>query len=202
MTEAEVDKTTKWEIEDYSHRHIYQKAEPFLRIRHNAIHTLICYHFALKLLKEEGGNPDVVVPAILLHDVGYSRIPEDELHLALGPKMEKPELQKLHETEGAKLATEILESINYPKELIKEIRAIIDGHDTRDSALNTNDKIVKDADKLFRFSYEGSKLALRRFPLGPREWFNYLDEGLQTWFFTKTAKQLAAEEIRQRKEES
>lgn len=200
MTAAPVSADQDWEITDPSHRRIYQKAEPFLQIRHNAVHTRISYHFALKLLEEEGGDPEVVIPAILLHDIGYSKISEDELRFAFGPKVEKPELRELHEVEGARLAGEILESLDYPEESIQEIRSIINGHDTRDSALNVNDAIVQDSDKLFRFTFEAWKLASKYLNADPWKRLRYLDKGAQTWFFTETAKRLAAVEAEKTRE--
>jgi len=186
----------RWPIDDPLYRRIYDEAEPLLRARLNDIHARICYHYALKLLEKEGGDPSIVLPAVLLHDVGYSSIPDDELKNSFGPNIEKPTLRRLHETEGAKLAEEILKRVAYPKELIGEIQAIIDGHDTRDDALSLNDKITKDADKLWRYNYEGFKIDFERFNLTASEWFNYLVEHIPTWFFTETAFKLASQEVK------
>ena len=82
---------------------IFEKAKPFLRTRKNLIHTQIALRYALKLLKSEKGNEGVVIPAVILHDVGWSVIPE-HLHLtAFGPNPTNPKLTKVHEVEGAKL---------------------------------------------------------------------------------------------------
>jgi HD superfamily phosphodiesterase len=183
-----------WPIDDPLYKRIYDEAEPLLRARLNDIHARICYHYALKLMEKEGGDPAIVLPAILLHDVGYSSIPDDELQNSFGPIIEKPELRRLHETEGAKLAEKILKKVAYPNELIGEIQAIIDGHDTRDEALSLNDKIAKDADKLWRYNYEGFKIDFERFNLKASEWFDYLIDHIPTWFFTETASKLASQE--------
>jgi HD superfamily phosphodiesterase len=150
----------------------------------------------LTLLEEEGGDPSIVLPAVLLHDVGYSSIPDDELQSSFGPNIENPVLRRQHETEGAKLAERILEKVQYPNEFIEEIQAIIEGHDTRDDALSLNDKITKDADKLFRYSYEGFMIDFKRFNLEASEWFDYLIAHIPTWFCTKTAAKLASQESR------
>lgn len=182
-----------WAIDDPLYKKIYDEAEPLLRARLNDIHARICYHYALKLLEEEGGDPGIVLPAVLLHDVGYSSIPDDELQNSFGPIIEKPELRRLHETEGAKLAEKILKRVSYPNEFIGEIQAIIAGHDTRDEALSLNDKIAKDSDKLWRYSYEGFTIDFERFNLKASEWFDYLVAHIPTWFFTGTARKLAAQ---------
>lgn len=53
-----------------TYQKIFEKAKPFLRTRKNLIHTRIALHYALKLLQSEGGDEDVVTPAVLLHDIG------------------------------------------------------------------------------------------------------------------------------------
>jgi HD superfamily phosphodiesterase len=55
---------------------IYERAKPFLRTRKNVIHTKIVLQYALKLLKEETGDNKIVIPGILLHDVGWKMVPE------------------------------------------------------------------------------------------------------------------------------
>ncbi len=185
-----------WKITDPFHRKIYEKAEHLLEPRDNTIHTRISYHFALKLLHQEHGNPEIVIPAIILHDTGYSAIPEAELENAFGPVIKKPELQRMHETEGARMAGEILKNMNYPVDQITKIQTIIDGHDSRKSALNQDDKLVKDADKLFRYSPEGFMIDSKRFNKTTDEWTDYLINHIEPWFFTDTAKQLATFEIR------
>jgi HD superfamily phosphodiesterase len=196
MESDNLDQDSEWPIEDPLYKKIYEEAEPLLRARMNDIHARICYHYALKLLEEEGGDPSIVLPAVLLHDVGYSSIPDDELQSAFGPNIENPVLRRQHETEGAKLAKRILKKVQYPNESIEEIQAIIEGHDTRDVALNLNDKITKDADKLFRYSYEGFKIDFKRFNLKASEWFDYLLTHIPMWFCTETAANLALQESR------
>ncbi|MFC1824711.1 HD domain-containing protein [Thermodesulfobacteriota bacterium] len=190
-----------WDIEDPVHGDIYKRAEHLLQTRRNDIHTRISYHFAMRLLTKEGGNPEVVAPAILLHDIGYSEIPEDQLLFAFGPKIEKPELKKLHETAGAELAGKILHEIDYPEERIIKIQQIINGHDSRETALSLEDMIVKDADKLFRFSHEGFIIDYQRFKREPHEWINYLKQHIEPWFFTASGEKMAQSEIEKRKKE-
>ena len=82
-------------------------ALPYLQTRHNEVHTRISREFAERLLAEEGGNPQVVIPAILLHDIGWSRVPEARQLAAFGPNVQDPELTKVHEREGAGMAARV-----------------------------------------------------------------------------------------------
>jgi len=188
-----------WEIENPEHSIIFEKAKPLLKTRSNALHTRISYHFAITLLEKVGGDPKIVIPAILLHDIGWSIIPESQHAEAFGPYVKKPELQRLHETEGARMAGEILTDLEYSGHQIHEIEEIISGHDTRSDSLNSNDSIVKDADKLWRYSYEGFTTDYKRFEKTPRDCLIWLIESISKWFFTEVAKILAHKEVLQRK---
>jgi len=154
------------------------------------------------LLAVEGGNEAIVLPAVILHDVGWKKIPE-ELHLkAFGPNANSPELNRLHEIEGVNIAGDILKQINYPEEKISQIIEIIDGHDSRQAAMSLNDRIVKDADRLWRYSKEGFKIDIERFEESYAQGLNRLRRNLAGWFFTETGKQLANEELLEREKEA
>lgn len=186
-------------IENPLHKSIFQKAEPFLRTRHNIVHTLISHDYALYLLSVEGGEPSVVLPAILLHDVGWSTISEDRQLLAFGPVIKEPALGRQHEIEGAKMAKTILSELKYPEELIRKIELIIDGHDSRGKAIDIDDSIVKDSDKLFRFSQTGFGIYFRLFHFEPASYLVWLSKVAESWFFTHSAHRLACQEIEKRK---
>lgn len=190
-----------WEISNESHRKIYRLAEPYLRTRLNTLHTRIAYHFALTLMQAEGGEENIIVPAILLHDLGWSAISEEDQVGAFGPSVKRPNLRKLHESEGAKMARNLLEQLHFPENLIEQIEQIIDGHDTRLESMGLNDSVVKDADKLWRYTYEGFTIDYKRFNHTPQENLNWLLESIPRWFFTETAKWLALVESEKRKSE-
>jgi len=178
---------------------IFEKAKPFLRTRKNLIHTQITLRYALKLLKSEKGNEEVVIPAIILHDVGWSVVPE-HLHLtAFGPNPTNPKLTRVHQVEGAKIAKAILEKFKYPPEKIKEICQIIQGHDSRKTPLSWNDRIVKDSDKLWRYSLRGMAIDLSRFRIPRQEYLVFLEAIIDHWFLTPMGKKIARKEIFLRK---
>jgi len=201
MEENDIQMDVGWEIVEPAHSVIYEKAKPFLQTRLNTLHTRIAYHFAVRLLKEVGGDPEVVIPAILLHDIGWSVIPEDQLDGAFGPAIKKPDLHRLHETEGARMSAEILEEMACPGQRIREIQEIISGHDTRLVSLGLNDAVVKDADKLFRYTYEGFTIDYKRFRKTPHENLLWLIESIPNWFFNEISTVLAYQEALKRGEE-
>ena len=142
---------------------IFERAKPFLRTRKNVIHTRIALRYALKLLKTAKADDEIVVPAILLHDVGWKAVPEDLQLTAFGPNRSNPQAARLHEVERKKMARKVLEGLHYPAKKVKEICRIIQGHDSRKRSISRNDRVVKDADKLFRHSRKGLAIDLNRF---------------------------------------
>ena len=44
---------------------IRRLSKPFLQTRHNDVHTAISTWLAFQLLKREGGNEEIVIPAII-----------------------------------------------------------------------------------------------------------------------------------------
>ena len=181
---------------------IRQLAEPYLNTRGNDIHTENSTKMAYELLKREGGDKEIVIPAIILHDVGWKSVPEDLQSKAFGPTVKSPELARLHEVEGVRIAKEVLEKLNYDENKVEEILEIIDGHDSRKEAKSFNDKIVKDADKLWRYTESGHKIMSRfmteEFGESPMDRLRRLDSQVDTMFFTTSAKEMAREELRNR----
>ena len=106
---------------------IYEKIEgearPYLDTRSNEIHVSVCYAMAKQLLGHYPEADEVVLPAILLHDVGWKMVPEEKQLGAFGPRAIDTEIRRVHEIEGVRIARRILASLNYDKQ---------DGGDRRD----------------------------------------------------------------------
>jgi HD domain len=134
---------------------LWRAARPWLDVRSNDEHTLMSYALAQALLDLiPDADEAVVLPAILLHDTGWKQMPQDKLALAVGPKAQFPELQRDHEIAGVAIGQDILARLNLGLK-DAEILAIIDGHDTTKQARSVNDAVMKDADKLWRFTAHG-----------------------------------------------
>ncbi len=177
---------------------LFRLAMPFLDTRHNLVHTFIVYQFALLLLEREPGTREIAIPACILHDVGWSTIPEDKQLTAFGPNAKDMGLTRKHEVEGAVIANQILRRLDYHEASISEILKIIDGHDTTRESRSPEDAITKDSDKLFRLSAFGFRIDSERFQVNPQSHWQYVLKKTDEWFLTRTGKLLAAHEIRQR----
>jgi hypothetical protein len=139
-------------------REIWDRALPYLDVRDTAAHSLCAYALATALLNAlPEARADIVLPAVLLHDTGWTMVDPADILPAIagrsGPAAH--ETIRRHETEGAAIAARILSDIGYPARDTERIVAIIDGHDTRRHALGVDDAVVKDADKLWRLTPHG-----------------------------------------------
>ena len=173
---------------------IYRLAGPYLDTRDNDLHTRIAYSFALKLLEAEGGDEKIVIPAVLLHDVGWKTVPEELQLKAFGPGRNDLEINRIHEVEGAKIARELLQQVGYDSALGDQIVEIIQGHDSRHEAISHNDALVKDSDKLWRFSREAIRVDPRRFGVDSVAHVVWLGRQIDGWFLTATGKKMALAE--------
>jgi putative nucleotidyltransferase with HDIG domain len=175
---------------------IQKKAAPYLDTRQNDIHVPLSYTFALKLLSHyPEADEEIVLAATLLHDVGWKVVPEDKQRGAFGPNVTDNDSQRFHEVEGAKIAKEILESLKFSEEKTKRVMAIIEGHDTRQEALSLEDSLVKDADKLWRYTPIGVKIDHKRFGIEWGPYISYLETMVGRWFFTPEARKMAIEAL-------
>jgi hypothetical protein len=177
---------------DSVYNKIYRKAEPYLDTRRNDVHVSLSYDFARRLLAlYSGADEGIVLPAIILHDVGWKMVSEERQLSAFGPKIKDKKTQRIHETEGVKIAQKILTGLNYDQEKIPEILSIIDGHDTRLEALSLNDQLVKDADKPWRFTPAGVDIDHTRFGIPRDSYMKWLDTVIDDWLFTPEGKEMA-----------
>ena len=175
---------------------IYRRAAVYWDTRHNEVHLPLAYDFAKKLLAYyPQADEAVVLPAILLHDIGWKMVPEERQLNAFGPKATDQAANRLHEVEGVRLAGEILAALNYDPAKTQEILSIIEGHDSRLEALSSNDKLVKDADKLWRFTPTGIEIDHRRFGIERAAYLDYMAAKIEGWFFTPEAKAIARAEL-------
>lgn len=170
---------------------VYLAARPWLQIRNNDLHARISCRFAMEIIKREGGNPDVVLPAVLLHDVGWHAVGEDRLQGAYGPHVTDAALVRFHEVEGAVIAGRVLASCGWSPALTEEIRRIISHHDTGATCDTLEEAIVRDADKCYR----ATRAAFLYFPeqvgMSQQGWYEWLADGFSHWMFTTGGRELA-----------
>lgn len=175
-----------------AHREIWERAVPYLDTRGNDGHTIYAYGLARALVDlHPDADPEVVLPAILLHDTGWSQVPSDDVLSAIEPGAGRPDLVILHEKEGARIATDILTELGHDADRTARIVEIIDGHDSRRTALSLDDSLMKDADKLWRLTPHGVDLVMDWFGLDRDAAHRLIGSRVHEHLFTDAARTMA-----------
>jgi len=166
-------------------------------------HTLRAVAYGKILLAKEGGNPLVVIPALYLHDVGWSRV--DFADFVSSPTKQKKDAESLllHMQYGAQMGLDILRCLNYDQVLTNKIVSIIALHDAPKKILSMEDldaTIVFEADFLDKFGAEGDVRVLQMFGAQQqRDVKEHLDYYKSILLRTRAAKELLTE-IEQKKD--
>lgn len=175
-----------------AHQAVWERALPYLGVRDNDGHSIYAYGLARALVElHPQANPDVVLPGIILHDIGWSQVDPSEVLQAIEPGAGRPDLVIVHEKEGARLAREILTDLGDDPDVIDEIVAIIDGHDSRRTALSLNDSLLKDADKLWRLTPHGIDTVMDWFGLNREQAHRLIGSRVHDHLFTDAARTIA-----------
>ncbi len=160
---------------------VWRAAEPYMRARKNDVHIPLSFDWCQRLLD---GHPeadaDICALAILLHDIGWYAVDQADI-IEQGFRSEnflQSDVRYLHEREGVRLGTEVLHQTGWSQPVIDAVCEIIDGHDTRPDPHHLNDRIVRDADKLWRFDVPGIAIASDWFGKTPHGYAEHLQNSL------------------------
>lgn len=173
-----------------------------MRARKNDVHIPLSFWYAERLLERHPeADADVVLLAIMFHDTGWAVIDEERIFregFATGDEDVdlSSDVRILHEKEGARLAVEALGGAWEPA-VVEEVAAIIDGHDSRLDALSRNDELVKDADKLWRYSVTGLSVSCDWFSMTPGQYAARLERQVREALFTDAAREIGARDLAQ-----
>ncbi len=174
------------------HAAIWRRAAPYLSVRDNDVHTLYSYGIARALVDcHPEADPEVLLPAILLHDTGWSQVPEADVLAAIAPGAGDRETVVRHEKEGARIATAVLAEVGHDENRSARVVEIVDGHDTRREALSLDDALVKDADKLWRLTPHGIDTVMDWFGLTRERARRLIEARVHEHLFTDAARTMA-----------
>ncbi len=175
---------------------VWRAAEPYLRSRKNDMHIPISFAYAERLLAiHPEADRDVVLLAIMLHDIGWHAFDmADIVEKGFGPGKMRSDIRMLHEKEGARLAREMLSMTGWPAMLVDAVAAIIDGHDTRAQSRSLEDRLVRDADKLWRYTTTGVSIACDWFRKTPHQYADQIETEIAA-IETEAARMMATEDL-------
>ena len=155
---------------------------------------------ALLVCEKEKLDDTLLLPLVILHDVGYAEVPKDNPY--------NLDLRKAHMKAGKKIAKEILEKVNYPKDKIKTISYYVSVHDNW--ALGNNKIYQKDVilgtftdlDFIWMTTKKGFPAISKILKKNKKEMVQYIENNeklVERPFATKTVKELFQKYLQQRK---
>ena len=120
----------------------------------------------------------------LRHDTGWARFDETKIiSEGFAGDWRKADIRFEHERHGC------------DDVFISRVTAIIDGHDTRQVSHSLEDSLVRDADRLWRFTATGIALASGWFGMSPAEYARRLRVEIVPELLTEAAVQMAEAEL-------
>lgn len=160
---------------------------------------------ALLVCEKENLDDSLLIPLVILHDVGYSAI-----NNVKNIDYYQGDVRKAHMEAGKIIATDILKQLKYPNIKIKQIAHYVSVHDNwsfGEVNLYINDKILgnfKDLDYIWMFTLKGFSAVRKILGKTDKEMLEYLKKepspiGGKKPFSTQTTKELHNKYLEDRK---
>lgn len=190
---------------DLIYKNIWGKAKPYyLAGRAMDIdHIEWMMEDALVVCEKEGIDESLLIPLVILHDIGYSQVSK-ELHFEI------TDVKKLHMEAGSKIAVEILNEVGYQEEKIEKIEYYVSVHDNwalGDDIVFKEDIILgifNDLDFIWLATPKGFSGLMKIFSKTSLEMLEFVDKNeklIKRPFSTKSTAELYNKYINERKEE-
>jgi len=157
---------------------------------------------ALLVCKKEHIDDSLLLPLVILHDVGYAEVPRENPF--------KLDIRKLHMNAGAKIAEKVLQEVKYPKDKIKKIAYYVSIHDNwalGDNKIYNEDRILgifNDLDFIWMSTKNGFPILMKILNKNREEMIDYLESDEKPRkrpFSTETTKKLFEKYLGVRKNE-
>lgn len=160
------------------------------------IHTKGVVKATKLILQKENENPDILIPAAILHDVGWANVPSKYQNTT--NKADKLKGMKLHIKFAPEIIKNILQSLNYKNSQINEIIKIIQAHKFV-KPRKLSKKILIDADQLSDSFKKQFYSDVKTYNLTPQKLYNFRIKDNR--FYTKVARDIFFEQMNQRNDE-
>ncbi|MBD3362682.1 HD domain-containing protein [Candidatus Dojkabacteria bacterium] len=160
------------------------------------LHSKMVTRAMEEIIEGEGGNPDILIPAAMLHDIGWINVPR-KFQFAKTHK-DKIEAEKQHLEKAVPLIKKILQELQYSKSKIYQIIHVVTNHKSKKPGGDKNIECMVDADNLsdtYKESFYSDAVA---YNVTPQEALEFRSKNS---FFTETANQIFRNQLQIRKEE-
>ncbi|MFA6547692.1 MAG: HD domain-containing protein [Candidatus Magasanikbacteria bacterium] len=181
------------------YQNVWESALPYLKKGINKnfiIHTKGVVKAMEMILKKEKSDPDILIPAAILHDVGWANVPKK--YQCTTNKADKLHGMKLHIELAPEIIKEVLWSVNYKISQINEIIEIVQAHKFS-KPRKLSKQILIDADQLSDAFKEQFYSDVKAYNSTPEKLYNFrMSDNI---FYTKVAKDIFLKQMKQRKSE-
>jgi len=147
------------------------------------------------LLEKEGGDEEILIPAAILHDVGWSKVPAKLQKGSDGA--EQLEALRLHIKHAAPLVRAILVNAGFEEGKISKIIKIIEAHKFHNPKEHDKQMLI-DADAMSDAFREQFKSDMKSYGKTANELYLFRKDSN---FYTKTAKSVFNRELEARRKE-
>ncbi len=186
-------------IHDEKFKKIWNLATPYLKKglkKDFLLHTQGVVRAVELIAPKEGGDLDLLIPAAILHDVGWAGVPKE--YQITKSKQKQTEGLKMHIELAPKIIKKILEQLNYRESKISQIIDIVQSHKFC-VPTKINQKILIDADHTsdsFKEQFESDVVSYKT---AAPELHQF--RMTESDFYTKTARELFLSQMKVRREE-
>jgi len=178
---------------------IWQLAFPYLEAvvrKDYKVHTQWVARAMEMLVAGEGGDEDILIPAAILHDTGWSNVPTKyQKHKT---DKERTHGLRLHIQEAKPIIRKVLAEAGYSKDKIGTVVEIVDAHKFCNPR-RQDKRMLIDADTLSDTFKEPFYSDMKSYGKTFEEHFAYRGKNQ---FYTKTAKKIFEKELEARKREN
>lgn len=175
------------------HKQIWEKAVELLTgigKKDYVLHCKMVTRAMQDIIKGEGGDENIMIPAAMLHDIGLSKIPKEQWFPKT--KEEKDEYERLHIELAGDVIPAILSPIGYSEDEIKEVLYIAQSHKSKDPQGDARVACMVDADNLSDTYQESFFSDVKSYGNDPMQTYEFRS---QNKFFTKTANDVFQKEL-------
>ena len=185
-------------MENDKYQKIWEKAEPLLlkaKKKDFLLHSKMVERAMKEIIAGEGGNPDILIPAAILHDVGWSEV-STELQYANDEENKTKALVE-HIKQALPLIRKILSELDYDEDKIDKIIDLIAAHKFTDPEEKDKQMLI-DADTLSDTYKESFYSDVKSYNSTPRKTLEFRSKNT---FYTKTAKEIFEKHFKDRLKE-
>jgi len=185
-------------MENNNRQSIWEKVEPLLlsgKQKDYLLHSRIVERAMKEIISGEGGQSDILIPAAILHDVGWSEVLPD-LQLAEDEANKHRALVE-HIEKAPPIIRKILSELGYDKDIIQKIIDLVIAHKFTDPKEKDKQMLI-DADTLSDTYKESFYSDVKSYNSTSRKNWEFRSKNT---FYTKTAREIFEKQLNERLKE-